>query len=204
MARSLDFHRAPQPKPTRPPASVNKRSSNNQTLLVAGIVLVIVILAGTHLGGAKSGGTPPSNLSALSSTTLSPTLSPTASATMSPTALPTQQDTPTETPSTTPTPSVIASAITKQSVSLRILNGTGTAGQANVARHELEAKGWNVRLIAVANTTRGSTIVYYRDAAADLAHNLAADLGKNTVLQEDNTIVGTDDILVVIGRTWSS
>ncbi len=207
MARSLDFHRTPRPAAASTPPPRKRRSSSGLIIVVVVVIILIAILAGSGFDLFAS----PAETPTTATTTPSRAPITSTSALTTPpfipttTVLPTQTTTPSLTPiptpsaTPTPTPTATTPAITKQNASLRILNGSGTAGQANVVRHAVEARGWRVRLIAVASTRRATTIVYYRDGLQELATNLATDLNRKNTLEKNNTILGTDDILVIVG-----
>lgn len=214
MARSLDFHRPRQPQP-RPARSRRQPAAITAVVVLVGI-LIIASAVGTHFGAAQTPPAPVSPSSATVSSSLLPnqtastggsSLGPSPTTTPTISSLPIPSDTPTSSPATptsSPAPSSPPPTFVKQSISMEILNGSGTAGQASSARQRITAKGWSVRYIAVAATRRASTVIYYRTGKEQAAQQLANDLSDQSVtLTRNDTLVGKDDILVIIGTDWS-
>ncbi len=99
------------------------------------------------------------------------------------------------TASPTPTPS-----IDKQSLKIRILNGSGTPGQATQLKQQLEAAGFPIRFIALAKSRRQTTTIYYHDDQEAAAQLIGAAITDHTVDYEANAALAQpDDILIIVG-----
>jgi hypothetical protein len=124
--------------------------------------------------------------------------SPTVSATATPTATPT----PTESATATPTPTPTATAgIDAKTVTLRILNGTTTAGAASKAKTTVEKAGFSVRTIGNAATQNyATTMVYYKEGRKAEAEAVQAALAGYTATLEQSSLADPDMVLVIIGK----
>jgi len=94
--------------------------------------------------------------------------------------------------------------IDKQAISLRVLNGNALYGAASRAEKILEDNGFKVSAIGNANNqTYASTVVYYKSdksAEAELVSKTLSDNNYTTSINQDDSLVGTNDVLVVIGK----
>jgi len=131
------------------------------------------------------------------------TVSTTPSSTISSSATPLVTATPTTTPTSTLSPSPIPTVtptIEKTDISMTILNGSGTAGQANTLRAHLEDEGFEVRKIAVAPDQHATTTLYYQTGKRAEAE-LVAGFIPDRVLEfvENSTTAGADTLLIVVG-----
>ena len=140
---------------------------------------------------------------------LSGTASPKASAAV--TALPTISATSTPEPSSQPTVSPTASLsptstptagtpLAKSSVTLRVLNGTTTAGAASTVKSLLEKAGYTVKSIGNAHSqTYQSTVIYYQTGRLEEAKLVQTALNSYSATIEESTLASPDMILVVYG-----
>lgn len=161
--------------------------------VLLGVSSVVVVILGYRLLTAKPG--------IWSSTSPTPTATVAVIASDEPSASPTPEATQTpeasQTPATTPAPVSAKSAIT-----LRVLNGTKTAGLAATAKTKLTAAGFSVRTTGNAtNQTYTSTYIYYatgqESAAASVKEALAA---YSPVVQLSDTLAKPDNVLVVVAQ----
>lgn len=104
-----------------------------------------------------------------------------------------------------PTPAATPGAtIDKTKASIRVLNGSGKAGEASRARDFLDSKGYKVT--SVGNATEGfdfpQTVIRLKAAFSDFGQALVSDLADRYSAKVDSqTLSSTDsaDIEVVIG-----
>jgi hypothetical protein len=104
-----------------------------------------------------------------------------------------------------PDPTVIDGqplTVTPESVSVRVLNGTGKGGVATSAAEELTRQGFNVIGIADAETQEFvSSVVRYDADGADAARTVAASLPGAARVKRSG--LGTT-VEVVVGEDWPS
>lgn len=189
MGRAFDIHRRQRratPKATAP----HTRKRDQRAFLT---FLFLVALGGLILAANER---LPSNIAT------TPTPSPTPSATASPTPTTPVEPSPTPTPTVSPTLETTPTAPPEKStISLSILNGSGTAGQANTLRGHLEAEGFSIRRIAVAPVTRQTTILYYQINKRAEAELVASFIPDRVIEFEENTdLASPDDVLVIVGE----
>jgi hypothetical protein len=128
-----------------------------------------------------------------------PTPSATASGLVSPSPSLTPAPTPTPSSSTS-TPSPTPATTTKSNITLRVLNGTTTAGAASVAKSTLEKNGFTVRTVGNAlHQNYLSTIIYYKTGNLAEAQLVQQGLtGYSATLQESTELASPDQVLVVV------
>lgn len=129
---------------------------------------------------------------------LGPTASPSASASANASASPTADATATPTPTDTPTP---APTVDPAAITIRVLNGTTTAGEAAKVQDILKAAGISVRSIGNAKTqTYDTTMIYYAEGRLAEAQKVQSVLTGYTATLEQSTLADPDMVLVVIGK----
>lgn len=105
---------------------------------------------------------------------------------------------------TSPTPSrpadVTVSALDPYSVSMRVLNGTGTAGVATGIAESLANQGFGVQGVADASENRTDTVVRYGEGQQAAAATVA-QLFPGASIQADNTV--QSGIEVIVGSDYS-
>jgi hypothetical protein len=131
---------------------------------------------------------------------INPTPTPSSTTTSTATATPSATATATATPAPTATPSATTS-VTKSSITIRVLNGTTTAGAAGTAKTILQNAGFTVRTVGNAQKqTYTSTIIYYQTGHQADAAAVKAALPKYTSsLEESSSLASPDNVLVVLG-----
>ena len=96
------------------------------------------------------------------------------------------------------------SVATPADVSVTVRNGSGLAGAATKAGDVLQAKGFDVRDIGNAKRSDyDQTLVVYRDSPLD-ASLVIKELGQGRSVTDGGQYQYTTDVLVVVGRDWSS
>lgn len=93
--------------------------------------------------------------------------------------------------------------IDKTSIALQVLNGSGVTGAAATANQVLVDAGFTVSSTTNAKKfTYESTIIYYK-TGKDAEANLVAETlsGYVTSVENEDSIMGTYDVIVVIGKT---
>lgn len=110
----------------------------------------------------------------------------------------------TVTPTSTPTPSesIPATTIDKQSIRLRVLNGSGVTGDAANMEKQLEQAGFTVSAIGNAKLSYSTSYIYYRVGKNKEADLVAENISNKKITKvESNAIVGANtDVLVVVGK----
>jgi hypothetical protein len=125
--------------------------------------------------------------------------SPSPTATAEPT--PDPNETPEPTPEPTPTPTASPATVDISAVTLRVLNGTTTAGAAARMRQQLERAGFTVRTTGNArNQNYATTIIYYQTGRQAEAEAVRDAIGGQNVNIEQSSLADPDMVLVVIGR----
>lgn len=105
------------------------------------------------------------------------------------------------TTSTSQTPSTVsATAQNPSNVGVRVLNGTGKAGQAADASDQLTAQGFDVRGVADASENRTDTVVRYGPGEQDSAATLAA-MFPGAKIQSDKTV--KSGVEVILGSDFA-
>lgn len=105
------------------------------------------------------------------------------------------------TTSTSETPTAVsATAQNPGNVGVRVLNGTGRAGQASDASDQLTAQGFDVRGVADASENRSDTVVRYGPGEQDSAATLAA-MFPGAKIQSDKTV--KSGVEVILGSDFS-
>jgi len=201
---------APAPKKPRATASSSMWEGNREarlgpalfwwTLLIIGAVGVgyagyMFSTGGIEalLGEGSKTLTPQASPTAQPSASVAVT-SPTPSAT--PTATPTPVPTATPTPAPTPTP---ATTPARSSYTIRVLNGTTTAGKASTYQSTLTKAGFKVSSIGNAKRQNyAPTQIYYLTGSKAATEDVQKTLGKGTL--EESTLANPDTVLVVLGR----
>lgn len=83
---------------------------------------------------------------------------------------------------------------------MTILNGSGTAGQANTLRGQLESEGFSVRKIAVAPDQHETTTIYHQSGKRAEAEFVAGFIPDRVLkFEENSTLTGPDTLLIVVG-----
>jgi hypothetical protein len=152
----------------------------------AGLGFLGYSLASGQFIGAVAIATPRPVPTTNASAAVSATLSPTASSTPS--------------PSTTPTPSASSTSAPSSGFTIRVLNGTTSAGAAATAQTTLTKAGFTVSKIGnAANQNYAKTTIYYQTGHQSEAQKVADALGRGTLL-ESSSLAKPDMILVVVGK----
>lgn len=101
---------------------------------------------------------------------------------------------------TTPTESVPSATITPPVI--KLLNGNGIVGAAQKAKDILEKAGYSVNTIGNAKKfTYTQTYIYYKTGREETAKAIQTTLSDyDTILQLSDAIVGTNDLVIVIGK----
>jgi LCP family protein required for cell wall assembly len=88
--------------------------------------------------------------------------------------------------SSTPAPKAPAATVAPSTVTVRVLNGSGVAGQARTAADRMHSAGFTVANFATAPAVRqGSSLVAYGPGLETAAKTVAAHLGGPVVLKSD-------------------
>ena len=83
---------------------------------------------------------------------------------------------------------------------MRILNGSGSPGQAAVLETTLEDNGFTVRSIATARTRRSNTIIYYTAGKQAEAEYVASFITNHVLVFEENSgLANPDTLLIIVG-----
>ena len=91
--------------------------------------------------------------------------------------------------------------VTPAGPSIRILNGSGSAERLAELETALEATGYEARSVGTAAQPAEETVIYFRAVAQQAALQLADRLSAFTPrLEQNDDLVGTDDIVVLLGR----
>ncbi len=86
-----------------------------------------------------------------------------------------------------------------------VRNGTSIAGAASSAAEVVEAMGYTTDARDANSSGYNTTVVVYNDASdRDAANEIAEELGKGLVLQNDGAYAFEGDFLVLIGWDWQS
>lgn len=103
------------------------------------------------------------------------------------------------TPSSTPTPTIVPTV--DPSLSVNVLNGTGTEGLAGTVGDKLKAAGWTIGALANADRTDVTqTVVYYADPSLQAAALGVAQSLPGAAVQQTQDFADTGaDITVVAG-----
>lgn len=120
----------------------------------------------------------------------------------------TSEESATSATTTTTTPTADADAATaaaqaKAALQVEVLNGNGISGSAESVKSTLIASGYTVVKVANAKTfTYTKTYIYYKTGKSAEATALAGVLAnRSCTTQLSDTIAGTYDIVVVVGKT---
>lgn len=81
---------------------------------------------------------------------------------------------------------------------MRILNGSGTPGQAALLQTSLRNDGFTVRSIATARTRRANTIIYYATGKQTEAEYVAGFITNRVLVFEENSALASPDTLLII------
>lgn len=95
-----------------------------------------------------------------------------------------------------------APVIDKAGVVIQVLNGNGVTGSADKVKSLLISSGYTVSKIANARKfTYPDTLIYYKTGQEAVATDIKATLtGYQTTIENSDTIVGSYDIIVVVGK----
>lgn len=191
MARTLDIRRPH--RRTKPPRKKKGVAGFGIGALV--IAIFIFMLFRLMINRNNQPSTTPTD-----SAQPSPMFTPKPTTTLGP-IIPTVTPSPTETPTVSPAPSPSPSPeIDKATIGLRILNGSGVPGRANLLMSELEAQGFQVRTTAVARTRRATAIIYYTPGKEPEARLVRDGIGDTEIeIVENESLTAPDDVLVVVG-----
>jgi hypothetical protein len=161
--------------------------------VLLGVSSVVVVILGYRLLTAKPG--------LWSSTTPTPTATVAALASSEPSASPSPTATPTPEATAAPVAST-APAAQKSTITLRVLNGTKTAGLAASAKTKLTTAGFTVRTTGnAANQTYTSTYIYYATGQEAAAASVKEALTSySPVVQLSDTLAKPDNVLVVVAQ----
>lgn len=196
MSRSMDIRRVSrQPAPAKP-----TRQRRKFPLWFTVIILGVLALLGLKQQGyLRSSADSPAPLTT-SSPTATPPRKPKPTDSLGPTkSIVPPTPTPSETPAPTPSPSPSAT-LSQADISIRILNGSGTPGKANVLKSQLETDGFAIRTTGTAKNRRQTSIIYYRSDAKAKAELVASSISNLQVdLFENDSLAAPDDVLVVVG-----
>lgn len=105
--------------------------------------------------------------------------------------------------SSAPTPSVPATTdIDKAAIKLKLLNGNGITGSAADVQAQLQTAGFTVPKPTNAKVfTYAQTMIYYKTGKETEANLVKAALtGREVVIELNDSLVGTSDLLVVVGK----
>lgn len=97
--------------------------------------------------------------------------------------------------SATPSPAGPRLVVPPSSITVKVYNGTSTAGLAGRASADLRTAGFNVRTPGTRSTGATSTVIRYGTSRVDSARTLAAAV-PGAVLVEDATLGGTLELVV--------
>lgn len=182
------------------PKEEKEKKDEKQKKVNLFLLLVLIVLAALFFATISS--TTILNFSksqketAVQETTTTPVEQPTSPAT---TATPAPEPTATTTPSET-LPETLPSDFDKTSVSIKVLNGTTINGLAAKTKIALEKEGWKVALIGNAKNRYKTTVIYFKEGkelVAKAIENVLSD--RQTSREQNNSVVGKYDIVVVLG-----
>ncbi|MEK7461035.1 MAG: LytR C-terminal domain-containing protein [Patescibacteria group bacterium] len=199
MPKTLDLHRRRKPAPPQPPARTDRRAGVGLFIMLF-ILAIIISLASNKVASdnlpisLQPTPTPIPTVSKITPPTPSPTRAPSPST--SPTPSPTPSATPSPSPTeTTPPPPAEPD---KSTISMRILNGSGTSGQAATLQTTLKKNGFTVRSIATAKTRRATGIIYYATSKQAEAEFVASFITNRVLEFEENPALAKPDTLLII------
>lgn len=125
---------------------------------------------------------------------------PSAEASASPAITPSAAASPSISPTASPSPTP-STATPKNSITLRVLNGTKVTGAAAKAADTLEKAGFTVRTTGNAKQqTYESTIIYYQQGREAEAAQVQQALTSYQATLQESTLANPDMVLVVIGK----
>lgn len=95
-----------------------------------------------------------------------------------------------------------APVIDKTTVVIEVLNGNGVTGSADKVKSLLVTAGYTVSKVTNAKKfTYPDTLIYYKTGQEIVATDIKATLvGYQTTLENSDTIVGTYDIVIIVGK----
>lgn len=95
-----------------------------------------------------------------------------------------------------------APVIDKTAVVIEVLNGNGITGSADKVKSLLVAAGYTVSKVTNAKKfTYPDTLIYYKTGQEAVAADIKATLtGYQTTIENSDTIVGSYDIVVIVGK----
>lgn len=95
-----------------------------------------------------------------------------------------------------------APVIDKTNVVIEVLNGNGVTGSADKVKSLLVTTGYTVSKVTNAKKfTYPDTLIYYKTGQEIVATDIKATLvGYQTTLENSDTIVGTYDIVIIVGK----
>lgn len=104
---------------------------------------------------------------------------------------------------TTTAPAAPETSIDKSSIKIELLNGNGIKNSAANVKTELVTAGFTVaRTTNARNFNYASSIIYYKTGKADEAALVKSSITeKQITLEENNTVAGDYDLVIVIGAT---
>ncbi|MBP6930317.1 LytR C-terminal domain-containing protein [Patescibacteria group bacterium] len=214
MAKSIDIIKAPKQKPVTPgdiasnrresdkgaffdqPRHENKPDTLNYYLLLAVCALVLlVVLAGWLIYKQLTG---EDSRNQNDSTTTAQEETPNETANI-------DGDTATkvalnETPAVTPT--TPASTIDKASVKVRVVNGNGRSGEAQLMKEALEEDGFVNITVGNALSRYATTVIYYNSGKLEEAQAVEKIVSNKyqTTLLESPSVTKDNDVLVALGN----
>lgn len=180
---------------TKPPASAKKRAFIYVLLFV--VLIGLAIVAGNYfLSGKKA------KLKVVPKPT--PTISiPTATPTASPSGKPTPTPTVKVSPTAKVSPSVSPTTAVSKTLTIQVLNGSGTKGEAGKVASLLKAAGYSISSTGNADTfDYQKTVIQIKKSKASFATQLKKDLSASyTVDPTVQTLAeSTDaDAIVIVG-----
>lgn len=202
MLKAFDIHRRPRPKSPVPDRVHDRRSGVGLFLLLFAVAVIVSLFSARVASDPVSfvsspaisaTGTPLANSSANPFDTASPRTS------LGPTLPSMPTTTPSPTPIAEPTPEPTTEP-SKSAITMRILNGSGTAGQAALLRTQLQKDGFTVRSIATARTRRATTMIYYASGKRPEAEYVASFItGRVLEFEESANLTTPDTLLVIVG-----
>lgn len=184
---------APEPVVSFPKAQ-QSQDTNAFPKWIFAVVGLVIILAGGGFFLYQSSNTEEA---------VSPTPSPYVSGLDS---LPTPTEAPTVTPSATQAPTSTPSATQKSAVSLEVQNGTGTTGDAALAKSILTKAGYSK--VTTGNATNQSqtetTVIYSSDISLSMVNEIVAALSQSFKSVKSQSGSGKMTITVITGPKGSA
>jgi len=119
--------------------------------------------------------------------------------TLSPSAL--EGSTTTALTSETASSTTTTSSIDKSAIVIKILNGNQRTGEAAALKDKMEKDGFKIASVGNAKSIYQTTIIYYKTGKQSQAQLVKDFIGTSyqTSLEENSELVGTADVLIVLG-----